>query len=78
MSKERFKAELVKAYTELFESDPAYSRARRLHTPEQLAEKMVDWLAVSKAEKNGQGVIAACLACGIKNTYKGIAEFLTK
>ena len=78
MSKELFKAELVKAYTSLFESDPAYTQAKALNTPGQLAEKMVIGLAVGKARKNGRGVVTACQACGIKNTYKAIAEFLTK
>ena len=76
-NREKFKAELTAAYARLFESDPeTYGMARARYSPAELAAKMTAGLADGSANKDADGVRAACKACGIRNTYRDIKAFL--
>ncbi len=76
-NRERFQAELVRQYTDLFSSgDPDYAYAAKMGTPEKLAKQMTDALSIGSANKEGKGIRRACKALGVAYTYKGIREFL--
>lgn len=77
-NRERFQAELEKAYQDLFANDPEYAYARARTTPAALAAKMAAGLADSSANKDGAGIKRACKACGIKQTYKAIGEYFNE
>jgi hypothetical protein len=74
---DRFHAELAKQYTRLFET-PSYALAARLNTPEGLARKMALGLDNGTANKDGEGIKAACKALKIPHTYKAIRTFLNE
>jgi hypothetical protein len=73
---DQFQAALEQAYTHLFATDPGYEAVSRRVTPLQLAERMVDAFQRGLGNKDGQGVINACRALGIKPTNKAINQFL--
>jgi len=73
---DKFTEALEAAYTDLFANNPKYSYSAYLTTPKALASKMSSHLMTGDANKDGEGVKRACKACGIKQTYKSISEFL--
>lgn len=75
-NRDTFRAALVAKYTDLFANDPEYAYSAARCTPESLADKMMPGLIDGSASKDGKGIEAACEACGIKRTYKAIAEYL--
>ena len=75
-NKEKFTHHLELAYMHLFEADPEYSYSASRITPKALAEKMSNGLITGDANKDGDGVKRACKACGIKQTYQAISEYL--
>jgi hypothetical protein len=74
---EKFRIELERAYTHLFQSDPDYAYAASRNTPQGLAEKTTSAFMERAANKDGKGVKIACKTLGIKHTYKGIFSFLS-
>lgn len=73
---EQFQAALTDAYTDLFAHDPEYSYSAARSTPASLAARMTTSLAAGAANKDGQGIVRACRAVGIKHTYLAIRKFL--
>lgn len=74
---ERFRAELITAYTDLFANDAEYAYSAARCTPESLADKMLPGLVTGGANKDGAGIKRACKAVGIAHTYKAIRAFLS-
>jgi hypothetical protein len=72
---EKFRTELESQYVRLFET-PEYEFSASRTTPKALADKMVYSLKVNGANKDGKGIKNTCKVLGIKNTYKGIFEYL--
>lgn len=75
-NRERFQVELEKAYQDLFATNPEYAYTRDRISLENLAIRMTAGLANGSANKDGDGIKRACKACGIKQTYKAIREYL--
>ena len=73
---QRFQELLTSAYSDLFKNDPEYAFSASRTTPEALAEKMTASLIAGTANKDGEGIKRTCKACGIKQTYSAIKEFL--
>lgn len=74
-NRERFVGELTTAYEQLF-AQPEYAFAASRTSPHELAIKMTEGLVTRGANKDGRGIQIACKACGIRHTYKAIADFL--
>jgi len=75
-NKEKFTHHLEVAYIDLFKNNPEYAYSASMTTPKALTEKMSNWLITGGANKDGDGIKHACKACGIKQTYKAISEYL--
>lgn len=73
---EKFTSALESAYVDLFANDPEYAYSASRTTPKALASRMASLLMTGDANKEGEGIKRACKACGIKQTYKALSEFL--
>lgn len=72
----KFRAALVRAYSELFANSVDYAYSASKTTPEGLADKILAAFLKNGGNKDGKGVELACRECQIAHTYRAISEFL--
>lgn len=74
-NKQKFQNALTLAYRDLFATNSEYTYSAARISPEALALKMTNGLHTGAANKDGEGIKRACIACGIKQTYKAIQAY---